>query len=217
MDCAPITPQQLAALARAASRELIWGLRSGTHEIERWRERASAIPDPAIRTDALTALAKKRTHAHGAGLFWTLPRARNPELLRLLVAYELIWDLLDNLSERAAREGQTESSLHHAIADAIDPQATPGDYYQHHPWKDDGGYLSALVAACQQRCARLPSYPAIRELALAEARRTDILDLNHDRDPDRRDRNIQQWVQQHLPPHPDTPWWELSERRPARP
>ena len=53
-------------------------------------------------------LEKKRTHADGAALFGTPPCWRNMHLLRLLVAYELIWDFLDNLSERAAAAGDID-------------------------------------------------------------------------------------------------------------
>ena len=37
-----------------------------------------------------------------------LPRARNPDLLRLLVAYEIIWDFLDSVNEHGASAGQSK-------------------------------------------------------------------------------------------------------------
>ena len=98
----PLTGQQLAALAAATSRQVRWGLRAVAHEIALWRGRAAHIPDDRLRHDALAALHRKRGHADGAALFWTLPRARNPALLRLLVRYELLQDLLDTLTERGA-------------------------------------------------------------------------------------------------------------------
>jgi len=114
----------------------------------------------------MSALADKRTHAHGAALFWILPRRRNRQLLRLLIAYELIWDFLDNLSERAAAAGQTDGRrLHLAIVEAIDIEAGVSDYYEHLPWRGDGGYLRSLVETCKEGCAHLPSYRLIRELS----------------------------------------------------
>jgi tetraprenyl-beta-curcumene synthase len=71
-----------------------------TRELNGWRERAESIPACAIRADALYVLEHKRTHAHGAALFWTLPRRRSMPLLRLLVAYELIWDFLAGATRR---------------------------------------------------------------------------------------------------------------------
>ncbi|MFI4990992.1 MAG: DUF2600 family protein [Solirubrobacterales bacterium] len=210
-DPTPLSPAQLWALAAAAVRELVWGLRAVSAEIERWRRHATLIPDPTIRSDALAALDTKRTHADGAALFWILPRRRNYDLLRLLVAYELIWDLLDNLSERAAAVGQIDGrQLHLAIAEAIDPSASISDYYCQHPWREDGGYLRALVESCRRSCATLPSYPRIRARALHDAELAQVLALNHDPDPCRRDAALKQWVERHLPGRPGLGWWELS-------
>jgi tetraprenyl-beta-curcumene synthase len=156
-------------------------------------------------------LERKRTHAHGAALFWTLPRRRNRGLLRLLVAYELIWDTLDNLSESAAARGHTDGhQLHLAIAEAIDPTATISDYYQQHPWHNDGGYLRALVETCQRSCSALPSYPRVRELVLREAARAQVLALNHDPDCTRRDTALQRWVAHEYPHERRASWWEIS-------
>ena len=169
------------------------------------------IPDAHIREDALAALDDKRTHAHGAALFWILPRRRNFHLLRLLIAYELIWDFLDNLSERAAAVGHTDGrNLHRAIAEAIDPTAPISDYYGQLPWRDDGGYLRALVEVCRERCSLLPSYRAVRALALEDACLAQVLAINHYPDPVVRDTSLQRWAAQHFPEAGDTPWWELS-------
>lgn len=156
-------------------------------------------------------LEHKRTHAHGAALFWTLPSSRNLELLRLLVAYELIWDYLDNLSERAAASGETDGRhLHLAIAEAIDPQAAISDYYLKHPWREDGGYLRALVEACQEGCRRLPSYPLVRDLVIREAERAQVLAVNHHPDPAMRDAALERWVAEEFPGKQPASWWEIS-------
>ncbi|HYB22211.1 MAG TPA: DUF2600 family protein [Solirubrobacteraceae bacterium] len=202
---------QLSALFRAASRELLWGLRAAATEIQGWRRRAEAIPDAAIRADALYVLEHKRTHIHGAALFWTLPRTRNLQLLRLLVAYELVWDFLDNLSESAAAQGWIDGrALHMAIPEAIDPSAPISDYYSQHPWQEDGGYLRSIVQACRTRCEHLPSYPRVRELALREAHRAQVLALNHWPDQHDRDRALERWVAAAYPQDHRASWWELS-------
>ena len=194
----------------AVTRELVWGLRLGSREIGFWRSRALRIPDASVRHDALTALDNKRTHAHGAALFWIVPRHRNVHLLRLLVAYELIWDFLDNISEHAAALGRTDGRmLHRAIAEAIDPTAPISDYYAQMPWRDDGGYLRELVEACRRLCLLLPSYWAVRGAALEGACLAQVLAINHYPDAEVRDTSLQNWVGQHFPAR-DTPWWELS-------
>lgn len=210
-DPTPLSPGQLWALATASTRELAWGLRAVSKEIRGWRRMALTIPDSTIREDALAALERKRTHADGAALFWILPRRRNTDLLRLLVTYELIWDFLDNVSERAASAGQVDGrQLHLAIAEAIDPTAAISDYFSELPWREDGGYLRALVEACRQGCAALPSYPCVRALALQDAERAQVLALNHDPDSARREASLECWVGEHFPDRLDLGWWELS-------
>jgi tetraprenyl-beta-curcumene synthase len=176
-----------------------------------WRARALEIPDRTLRSDALYALENKRTHADGAALFWTLPRRRNVHLLRLLVAYELIWDLLDNLSERAAAAGHIDGyHLHLAIVEAIDPDRPISDYYRRHPGSADGGYLCALVETCREACMVLPSYPRVRALAIREAHRAQVLGINHYTDPIRQEQALKGWVERELPGNHDAQWFELS-------
>src|SRR6185437_11493649 len=104
-DPLPLSPRQVWALLAAATRQLLWGLRAASREMQVWQVRALAIPDARIRKDALSSITRKRGHTDGAALFWILPRRRDLNLLRLLVAYEIIWDFLDSVNERGAREG----------------------------------------------------------------------------------------------------------------
>lgn len=170
---------------------------------------AESIPDAPIREDALRSLATKRGHADGAALFTILPRGRNRELLALLVAYETIVDFLDCVSERCPTRANGHH-LHGALADALDPGAPLRDYYRHHPWRDDGGYLVALVKACRARCRALPSFERIRPLVLREARRALVLGINHDEDPARRDAALRAWAVREYPEERAFRWFELS-------
>lgn len=195
----------------AANRELLWGLRAVAGEVDAWRARAATTPDKRIREDALGSLARKRPHLDGAALFWTLPRRRNRHLLRLLVAYEIALEFLDEVNERAVYAGQTNGrQLHLALAHAVDLDAITLDYYRHHPWKDDGGYLRAIVDGCRAWCARLPSYTNIRSLLIREATRTQVLALNHERDPILREAALRAWAGKELPEIARVSWFELS-------
>lgn len=209
VDPTPLTPAQLRALVCATTRELSWGLRQVSRELRHWRARAELIPSAEIRADALYALSHKRTHADGAALFSILPARRDRSLLRLLVAYELILDFLDNVNERHRTEANGRE-LHRALIDAVDPGRSPSDYYRHHPWKEDGGYLRALVECCQRRCRGLPSYRKVREAVLHEAGRTQVLALNHLSDPHERDAALLRWARSECPGHPELAWFELT-------
>ncbi len=95
------------------------------------------IPDAPIREDALSSIELKRENADGAALFWILPPRRNLNLLRLLVAYQIIWDFLDSVSERGACEGTANGrQLHKALVEALDPASPISDYYRFHPWRE---------------------------------------------------------------------------------
>jgi tetraprenyl-beta-curcumene synthase len=180
-------------------------------EIRRWRLRALAIPDAPIREDALASIDHKRGHTDGAALFWILPRRRNLELLRLLVAFEMIWDFLDGVNERGADLGQENGrQLHLALVEALDPSASISDYYQHHPWRKDGGYLRALVEACRRGCSALPSYPRVQALVARETTRAQVLALNHDPTPSCRDASLKRWAEREFEGRHDVCWFELS-------
>ena len=187
----------------------MWGLPAVSREIDAWRARAQAIPDRPLREDALHSLTHKRDHSEGAALFWVLPRSRDQRLLRLLVAYQTIWDFLDNVSERDT--GQANAcQLHLALSEALDPGAPISDYYRHHPWKDAGGYLRALVECCRLGCATLPSYSRVRPHVLAGVAMCAVQSANHDPDPARRDAALEAWAQREQSGERTLEWFELT-------
>jgi tetraprenyl-beta-curcumene synthase len=192
-------------------RELLWGLREVSHEMRAWQALASRIPDAPIREDALHSIKRKRENAAGAALFSILPRRRNRDLLRLLVAYQMIWDFLDSVSERGACEGTANGlQLHKALVEALDPGAPISDYYRLHPWREDGGYLRSLVEACRHSCASLPSYGRVRAIVVREAGRAHVQALNHDTDPNCRDDALRRWAAREFADERRLRWFELS-------
>jgi tetraprenyl-beta-curcumene synthase len=190
----------------ATGRELVWGLPAVSRELDLWRERAAAIPDRPLREEALDSIAHKRDHAEGAAMFWVLPRRRDWRLLRLLVAYQTIWDFLDNVSERDTDEASSRQ-LHLALVEALDPGAPISDYYRHHRYKNDGGYLRDLVRTCRASCAALPSYALVRPHVLAGVAECSIQSINHDPDPERRDAALRRWAEQASPAGERTMTW----------
>ncbi|MEX1142423.1 MAG: DUF2600 family protein [Thermoleophilaceae bacterium] len=209
VDPTPLTRAQLRALAAAAGREVSWGLREVTAQTREWRRLAERIPDGPLRHDALAALAGKRGHTDGAALFSVLPDRRNHDLLRALVAYETILDFLDEVSERHATEANGRE-LHQALIDAVEPERPLTDYYRHHPWSEDGGYLRALVECCRRHCQALPSYGRVRSLLAGETRRAQVLALNHLVEPTRRDAALRDWATREFPAERRLAWYELG-------
>lgn len=172
--------RELAALASVMARFflLVYPLVRG--QLRAWEATASAIPDPALRTQALSTLQSERLSAAGAALFAaTAPRRRDPQLVRALVAYQLICDYLDTLAEQPSADPVANGAqLHRALADAVADRPL-ADHYALHRARDDGGYLAALVGACRDGCATLPAYARVRAAALREARRNEVQGINH--------------------------------------
>lgn len=202
---------QVWALVKAASRELLWGLRAVSHEVELWKTRARSIPDSAIRGDALASLTHKRPNADGAALFWTLPDRRNASLLGSLVVYETMADFLDSINERAAAAGIANGrELHLALVEAIDPESPISDHYRLNPWQDDAGYLHALIEAARGVCAALPSYTHVRALLIRAATRAQVQGVNHEPDPIRREEALKEWAKRLPSEEQELDWFELA-------
>jgi tetraprenyl-beta-curcumene synthase len=165
-DVAPLSRAQLAAVGGAAARELGWGLRLVRRELTGWRARAELIGDPVLREHAVGSLTRKRTLVDGAAFYWILPERRDADLLRLLVAFQVLADLLDELSER----GRDSRELMRAFGDAVVLDQPVGEHDE---------YTMALIDACRTGCAALPGYPLIRGLLGAQARQAGALGLHH--------------------------------------
>jgi cytochrome P450 len=193
------------------ARGLLWSRRATSCELAAWFQRARAIPDAQLREDALDSLVRKRDNVEGASLFSILPRHRDARLLVLLVAYQVMWDFLDSVSERGASAGHANGrQLHRALVEALDPDAPISDYYRYHPWKDDGGYLLALVETCRRMCVELPSYQQVRHLMLHGVRRCAIQYLNHEPEPRRRDAALKEWAERESAGEHKLDWFEVT-------
>ncbi len=147
----------------------------------------------------------------GAALFSILPKHRDERLLKLLVAYQVMWDFLDSVSERGACAGQANGrQMHRALVEALDPEDPISDYYRYHPWKDDGGYLRTLVETCRRLCAGLPGYRKVRPLMLQGVRDCAIQSLNHEREPSRRDVALKEWAEREFADEHGLSWFERT-------
>lgn len=206
---APLTASQLVALVAAAGRQLSWGQRLIARENARWLALAGGIPHPELRAAARQALLTKRGHTDGAGLFAILLPRRNAALVRLLVAFEVIWDYLDSVHELAPDEANGRQ-LHLALWDALAAGRPLSDWYAFHSTRDDGGYLDALVRACRIGCTHLPSYALVRDALAREAWRAQVLALNHIIDARVRDAALRAWVASEFPGGTELEWWEVS-------
>jgi tetraprenyl-beta-curcumene synthase len=141
-------------------------------ELTTWQARAAQIPDPTLRATALSALAEKAQNVAATAVFAiTAPRSERAPVLRATVALQVAIDYLDSLGEVRAEDPLADGlALHGALCDAVSPGAPARDWYRHHPQGEDGGYLAALVGACQEEVALLPGREAVPLLQGAATR-----------------------------------------------
>jgi hypothetical protein len=139
---------------------------------KRLRALAGAIPNPQLRADALAAHHDKGSNSEGLAAMAVLaPRAHRAQLAESLVAYQLMLDYLDGVSERPGRDPLANGlSLHQAFEAALDPAAEHPDYYAFAVSRDDSGYLRELVESTRRPLAELPSYRTIKGSLLRQAR-----------------------------------------------
>jgi tetraprenyl-beta-curcumene synthase len=138
-------------------------------ELELWRERARAIPDRALREFALGKLEGERFNAEAGAMLATLaPRAQRADAVRAIVALQVLFDLLDGLTEQPLRDPLGDGErLFAAFTDALRPRpparaAVDGA---------DGGYPQELSDAAAGALARLPARGSVIEVAVASAER----------------------------------------------
>jgi tetraprenyl-beta-curcumene synthase len=177
--------------------------------------RAEAIPDPLLRADALASHRNKGSNSEGLAAMAVLaPAERRSELAGSLVAYQLMLDYLDGVSERPWPDPLANGlRLHSAFEVALDPDADHSDYYAHAPASEDGGYLHELIATCRAPLRALPSYEATRPALMRQARLCrESQALNHALRFDPVDEQIDEWASRTASEsgiEPGFEWWEL--------
>lgn len=181
-------------------------------QLRRWSTAADAIPDPELRRLAQQTLTEEHLNAEGAALFATLaPWRHTPALISAVVAYQVLYDFLDTITEGDAPDPSDTRQLHLALLDALDPTRLPNDWYALRPGAGDGdgGYLASLVQACRSALVRLPAYERVAPSAIRSAGLSrEVQALNHDASPARPER-LDRWAQRH-PAHGRLRWWECA-------
>jgi tetraprenyl-beta-curcumene synthase len=192
--------------------------------IARWKRLARRIPDPVLRQLALAALVEKRGNIEGAAAFAAFaPRARRAEVTRALSAFQATYNLLDMLGEQPSADPVLDGErLHNALlfalgwpslrppAGEIDPGVQALDWYEHHPQREDGGYLSRLLTDCRDAFAGLPNYAAAAPGARAAAERIVAFQSLNLSETQGDHAGLEQWARTATPPGAGLQWWETA-------
>jgi tetraprenyl-beta-curcumene synthase len=151
-------------------------------ELRHWELRARAIRDPALQRLALAKLRDEGTCAEGVAAFALLAVARErAAIVRLCVAFEVMYDLVDGLGELPVADPLAHNRwLAAVLAAALDPTAPAPEGLVSHVSPDDGEYLTELVNACRAVLATLPAFPLVAAaLRQAVERAGEAQSLNH--------------------------------------
>ncbi len=168
-------------------------------QLTRWRSRAQAIEDPTLRGIALQKLREEGFNAEVAATLATLaPRAHRKRVIEAIVALEILYDLLDGLTESSPQAAPGDGErLFTALTDAVAPSLQRGgDYYRHHPCSEEG-YLEELVATVRLALAGLPATGVLSELLRASAARAAAAQLHIHRDSLLGDGQLAAWARLH--------------------
>jgi tetraprenyl-beta-curcumene synthase len=166
-------------------------------ELARWRRHALAIPDPHVRAHVLRPFEADRS-AGGAALFAVLaPWRRQRSLVRLLIAYVLLWSYVD---VRTERDPHADRRLYDALLDGLRGEISVSEI----PAADDAGYLTALLSECQRGCAALPSWGTVGPAAVRAADSGRAVQMINHGPPGLVERRLRAWAQRRS----GDPWHE---------
>ena len=180
-------------------------------ELYHWQQYAATHGAPELSGQALASIRSKKFHCQGGSVYSLYPGVSTADFVRLVVALQTISDYLDNLCDRAGIADETAfRQLHLAMTDALDPERPLHDYYAAYPYKDDGGYLSALVMACRAEVAKLPAYHLVKQEALRQASLYSKLQTYKHLDPSIREQQLLSWIKPLLPACPGITAWEFA-------
>lgn len=208
--CLSHTRDTLALVATGATHwlNIAPGARS---ELRHWKRIARSTPDPVLRVHALQKLTSEALNPEAAAFFAILaPRPNRRVLVRLIVAYQVLYDYLDAVNEpRDAAPLRNGLQLHLALTHAIHPTAAPTDYYADNPQHDDGGYLDTLKNTCCETLTSLPSTLTLNPTLDTAAKRCGEAQARNHAITVEGSGQLARWSQRQAP-HSGYLWWELA-------
>ncbi|MBO8156694.1 MAG: tetraprenyl-beta-curcumene synthase family protein [Bacillaceae bacterium] len=180
-------------------------------ELGYWKKRASHIPDPELKTQALSSIETKTFHCEGGSIYAILAQEQWKEAVRFVVAYQTISDYLDNLCDRSTSLDPVDFSfLHQSMTDALTPGAETKNYYMYRNEQEDNGYLAELVATCQETLEKITNYQFIQPYLLELSSLYSDLQVHKHVSNEERVPRLKNWFQKHASRWPDLTWYEFS-------
>lgn len=173
-------------------------------ELAKWKRSAEQCPDDVLRAQAVLSITNKGFHVQGGSVYALYPGALCGPLVKLIASYQTISDYLDNLCDRAgAFDENAFQSLHIAMVDALDETSGTHDYYEHYPYKEDGGYLVSLIKECRLQISKMPSYNIVKDSVINFAKLYSSLQVYKHLSLDIREDKMLGWADKYTSIYPD--------------
>lgn len=178
-------------------------------ELRRWSLRAGAIADEGLREVALGKLRREHFNAEVAATLATLaPASRRARVIEAIVAFEVLYDYLDGLSElRGASSLQSARRLYEPFVAVFEqPGAHPAPQSGEPIDLDDGGYGRELAETARVALAALPAERAVARAGRRAARRCAEAQIRIHAKPRLGEAQLERWVRDSGAPL-DLPGW----------
>lgn len=181
-------------------------------EIRRWKRHAQSISDPMLRRHALGKLSDESLNPEAAAFFAVLaPITRRPQLVRLIVAYQAMYDYLDAVNEEPflspLRYGL---QMHSALIDTVQLQQVSRACYILDPHHNDNGYLNALITTCREVLSGFPSRVALTPILITAAERCAEAQARNHAVSIEGYQQLIDWSESRSPRSSGYQWWELA-------
>lgn len=177
-----------------------------------------------LRELALAALTEKRGNIEGAAAFAAFaPAGKRGKVIAATSAFQAAYNLLDMLGEQPSADPVLDGErLHNALLFALgwpspaplsgelDPGTHALDWYEHHPQREDGGYLNEIVAECRNAFMSLPHYAAAAPAARAAAERIVAFQSLNLSEAQGDHEGLEHWAREATPPGAGLQWWETA-------
>jgi tetraprenyl-beta-curcumene synthase len=130
--------------------------------------------------------------------------------VRLIVAFQLLYDYLDAVNELpACTRLENGLLLHRALFDAVQPTQSAGNYYRLNATHDqDGGYLHALADTCRRLVSTLTSARRLEPLLVPAVNRVCEAQSHNHAIGSEGESGLMRWCSNHS--DGQYLWWEVA-------
>jgi tetraprenyl-beta-curcumene synthase len=176
-------------------------------QIEHWRGRARAIPDETTRSLALAKLDGERFNAEAGAMLATFaPASHRPQVVEAIIALQLLFDLLDGLSEHPSAQPIADGERLFAVFTNALGSHSPTPVVHSLPAAE---YMQDLAGAARRALSVLPAAGTVTGSAEAAASRAAAAQIHMHAIAQLGFVQLQSWAET-LAAETSLPWRELT-------